>query len=552
MLVANSGGNSVLAYLGLGDGRFGPAQSFFTGTNPAGLTVADVNDDGAPDVVVANQGSNDVTVLLGQGSQDAWALAPGPRLQAGAGPVSTVAQDVTGDGRLDLLVSNSLSNDVHVLPGLGGGFFNDTAAGRQVIPVGTAPGALFVGAFDRLPGLDLVALNAGSDSVTLVSGVGGPSFAATSFASGGLRPVAGLAGDFDGNGLLDLLLAHNGDGSLALLAGGDGGLALARTVGVPGLVNLTDVALAGLGDGQVSVYLSAEGQEAALRFTLALALEPVAGLAFAAGQVAGLAFASRQVAELVPLQDSSTLAVVATLLAVATVPAADDPQGGAQAAPEAFATLLPDAEAGTNDPGPLPGAAGDDPEEAEGDGEANRGGDGARQKEARPAAGPSDPAPYAPYVLGLEEAFERSRRAVRARLFAAPPGPAAGLTPEEADQFFATCGALAGILAGGWTGSAPVGLAVGAFLQALRAGDDPSQPDTAPAGGVPGTREGPPPAGQSSHEAADRERAPSDDPAGCGVAALAAAALAWWQRPRRRRGDDPVPVVRLHRRGVVS
>src|SRR5207249_963031 len=80
LLVANSGGNNVLVYLGIGNGQFGPAQSFFTGTNPVAVTIAYLNDDLAPvplvgqgpiqladptpDLVVANEGSNDVTVLL--------------------------------------------------------------------------------------------------------------------------------------------------------------------------------------------------------------------------------------------------------------------------------------------------------------------------------------------------------------------------------------------------------------------------------------------------------------------------------------------------------
>ena len=60
------GGNDVFVYLGLGQGRFAAPQRFFTGTAPVGLTVADLTGDGLPDLVVANSGSNDVTILLGR------------------------------------------------------------------------------------------------------------------------------------------------------------------------------------------------------------------------------------------------------------------------------------------------------------------------------------------------------------------------------------------------------------------------------------------------------------------------------------------------------
>ena len=121
----------MLVYPGLGNGQFGPAvnggHGFFVGTNPVGITVADLNGD-RPDLVVADKGSNDVSILLNQSQQGgAIAFNAGPRLKSGGtGPVSTVVGTFTGDGKPDILVSNSGSNNVMLLPGVGGGFFNDT------------------------------------------------------------------------------------------------------------------------------------------------------------------------------------------------------------------------------------------------------------------------------------------------------------------------------------------------------------------------------------------------------------------------------------------
>ena len=46
LIVANSGSNNVLIYPGLGNGQFGPAvndgNGYFVGTNPVGITVADL------------------------------------------------------------------------------------------------------------------------------------------------------------------------------------------------------------------------------------------------------------------------------------------------------------------------------------------------------------------------------------------------------------------------------------------------------------------------------------------------------------------------------
>jgi hypothetical protein len=59
-----SGANEVLVYLGRGNGSFDPAR-VCRRHRATGLTVADISGEGVLDVVVANSGSNDVSVLLG-------------------------------------------------------------------------------------------------------------------------------------------------------------------------------------------------------------------------------------------------------------------------------------------------------------------------------------------------------------------------------------------------------------------------------------------------------------------------------------------------------
>ncbi len=83
LVVANSGGNELLVYTLGADGIpiADSKQTYFTGTDPVGLTITtaanDLNHDTIPDVLVANQGSNDVSVFLGHLNADnTWTLLP--------------------------------------------------------------------------------------------------------------------------------------------------------------------------------------------------------------------------------------------------------------------------------------------------------------------------------------------------------------------------------------------------------------------------------------------------------------------------------------------
>ena len=252
LVVANSGANNVLVYLGAGAGQFAPARSFFAGTKPAGVTIDDLNSDGLLDLVVANEGSNDVTVLLGRQQSGGWTLTSGPRLRAGAGPVSTVVDDANHDGIPDILVSNRLSNDVALLAGVGLGFFDDRNPISRPVP---EPGSLFpVGG-----GVAVLARNGLAFF---------PDFARSpgiSVSTGGGTPTAAVAGDFNFDGRQDVIVAHH-EGVISLLVGDAGGLRLRDPFLRPDVPH--PVALAAVPVENVyEVYVVNEGQESAVLLT---------------------------------------------------------------------------------------------------------------------------------------------------------------------------------------------------------------------------------------------------------------------------------------------
>ena len=66
--VAMISGNTVSTLLGDGSGQFSAPQSFAAGSAPISIVVGDFNGDSKKDVAVANNGSNDASILFGDGA----------------------------------------------------------------------------------------------------------------------------------------------------------------------------------------------------------------------------------------------------------------------------------------------------------------------------------------------------------------------------------------------------------------------------------------------------------------------------------------------------
>jgi len=117
----NTGPGSVGVLLGNGDGSFQGPQLYSPGfATPDGVTVADVNGDGKPDLVIVGS-SNSVAVMLGNG--DGTFQAPVLYDSGGNYAFSVVVADVNGDMKPDLVVPNGGSTWVSVLFGNGDGTF---------------------------------------------------------------------------------------------------------------------------------------------------------------------------------------------------------------------------------------------------------------------------------------------------------------------------------------------------------------------------------------------------------------------------------------------
>jgi hypothetical protein len=113
LVAADTTANDVAVLLGDGKGGFAAGMHVAVGALPQPIAISDFDGDGAADLAVACYQA-EVSLVMGNGD---GSFRPARAVTVGRGPASITAADLNGDGRLDLAFTNANSSRVGVLLG---------------------------------------------------------------------------------------------------------------------------------------------------------------------------------------------------------------------------------------------------------------------------------------------------------------------------------------------------------------------------------------------------------------------------------------------------
>jgi len=196
LMVANYGSSNVSLVLNNGDGTWAAQVSLAVATNPQVVVPADIDGDGDTDLVIG-QDSN-VSVLRNDGHGGFSAA-----VSYNANGTSLAVGDIDGDGDLDILGVSS-SSSISLLRNNGNGTF----AASQSISVGAQLSSVALADFDADGDLDVaVSFNPDYSQIAILKNTGTGAFGSpTVFPTYGVHPSPIFAGDFDGDGDADLAM----------------------------------------------------------------------------------------------------------------------------------------------------------------------------------------------------------------------------------------------------------------------------------------------------------------------------------------------------------
>lgn len=191
--------------------RLAPRLAIPVAEGAHSVVAEDIDGDGRLDLLVATAKANEVAVLPGKAD---GSFGPPRRFAVGTMPKYAVTADLNGDGVRDIIVAEQDSNSIGVLLGAGDGTF------RERVGYDSCHGVHEVVVADfNADGRDDVAAacHGEQDFSSVFLGAGDGTFGARQDLHSGRQPASLTAADMDGDGRADLVIANHASDTVSIL-----------------------------------------------------------------------------------------------------------------------------------------------------------------------------------------------------------------------------------------------------------------------------------------------------------------------------------------------
>jgi hypothetical protein len=227
LIVDNFSSNTLSVFRNTGStgsistASFAAKVDFATGSHPRGVTVADIDGDGKPDIAVANSSGNTLSIfrnISGSGSFTTSSLATRVDFTTGARPIDIAIGDLDGDGKPELAVADGDSNTISVFRNISssGSITTGSLSARVKFTTGTDPESIAIADVDGDGKPDLAAGNYASATVSVFRNtastgtINSGSFAAGADVNIGCNLSDTRLADMDDDGKPDIIIVCTG------------------------------------------------------------------------------------------------------------------------------------------------------------------------------------------------------------------------------------------------------------------------------------------------------------------------------------------------------
>ena len=276
MLVVNNNDSTISVYRNTGSAgvvSFAPRINYPARSDPFNATIADLNGDGKPEVIVSCYGNNRVLIYRNNSTVGSVVLASqfSLTLNQYSNPISVSVRDLNGDGKPEIVTVNNNGNNVSVFKN------NSTSLGisfgvRYDFAVGNWPHLGTISDLNNDGKPEIIAPNYNDNTISVLKNTSTAttiSFAAKVNYATGTNPFHVIAGDLNADGKPEVLVANSNSASVSVFENisNDTAIILAPKVDYAtgsspvyvSIANLDgdgkpDVAVANFGSGTVSVY----------------------------------------------------------------------------------------------------------------------------------------------------------------------------------------------------------------------------------------------------------------------------------------------------------